>query len=356
MLRTSLSLHEAFQRRPALAGVAFVALVTLASCSCAPSTSDEQERVNRDPASASAPAPAITSSPPNLQASIPNADSSPASTASTATGEAVSLTGATPFESAFGYDPMTGQLGSRQYETLISECMAAAGFDYFPFEANDVQLGTARSQALQQPDPETWYLITLPFRRLEGFEPTSASAQRVDPNEALVNGLADAERAAYFQAFVGSPDGVPPNDGGGCVDDAALTLWGDRSGESPLVTSATEEVIAAALASISFQHVRQRWSQCMAAAGVDARDRKSLIDDIRRSYGAVYDSVATSNEVGPTALAIIERERVAASRDVDCDRETGYTVAWFAEVSAEQDLFLEQNPGFIAAFEESRQT
>ena len=191
---------------------------------------------------------------------------------------------------ADGLSPADDAAIARAEQNLIRDCMAKAGFTYFPFGARDGQ------PPAQAPGPGGQ---NVEQARADGFGGPDAArgSEPADDNSRYLGTLSAADQARYQQAEYGDPadqvtykgpDGaVVSTPRLGCTSAAESRLYGSaqdylRYSTYPGHIMAT--AAAATEAAPSYQHAQQAWLSCIHADGYGVKTPGEL----RRAALAPY--------------------------------------------------------------------
>lgn len=231
---------------------------------------------------------------------------------------------------------------NNQVEEAIAACMAAEGFDYVPkVDGTPTPVSGDEGTDLWRPDDRGWVerygygLTDNPYTDLAA----SAEPGPVDPNEAYLDGLTDAERQAYDEALTGRRPPADDEDEGSAPTLADLGCMGRAEsavrGERPALQQEDREIAEAIQAfdeelwlRPEFDAIDAAWAQCMTRAGFEGFTRQpdaleavfELEDDYWRGRSPKDDpDLGTTRD--PEYAAIGDREVTLALADLTC-RET----------------------------------
>ncbi|NTV38791.1 MAG: hypothetical protein HGA51_02375 [Demequinaceae bacterium] len=224
-----------------------------------------------------------------------------------------SLMGA-PDYSTIDYDAQ-----QQKIEELVAECMIAEGWEYIPvkYPSSDGVVGYTDEDEVARISREglgiTYYLLNDPSTDVPVDDPWTGF---VNPNDAYVASLTEAEQTAYYTSLNGtggSPilyqDGlardeaatdsaakVVVNDGdGGCQGEAYKAVAGDDITASPDYQEAIQvyydELQQRVDADPRTIELKADWSTCMKDAGYDYEDPQSYYDGIYTELQGRVDAV-----------------------------------------------------------------
>ncbi|MET2012256.1 hypothetical protein ABXJ56_11925 [Microbacterium chocolatum] len=232
-------------------------------------------------------------------------------------------------------------------EEVIAECMKEQGFDYIPAPPTPLgfDFNTWGSPELDDPD----WIDRWGYGIVDGPDQVQVTIPD-DPNEAIVEGLTDSERTAYYEALVGSPDaydadGLYDPSQGGCLGEAEIAdaaddpLRGDRF-------RALNDAVLAFYAELNEQQdivaLNARWAACMADEGEDGF--ASPLDPISEINVALQELVSEGGETAwdnPEIERLRERETALAHVDARCREAVDYR-------AAEEKVRFEAEERFVA--------
>ena len=249
--------------------------------------------------------------------------------------EAVSLTyDQSPINELLGIDIAlrSGDLVEleREAERKIVECMTRSGFEYI---AIDFAAQFATADGADDPDTRAYveangYGISI---RPAFDEP--ALDELVDPNDAIVEQLSDAELEAYELALFGEApvddQPVAPEDRSGCVAEAYDKVYAAQAelgtvenffGEFGPELSELEERF---LSDPRFLEIEAAWATCMSEAGFDVASRNEIFIERDRRMSDVAVDLDPEQEPTPALEARMEAvrewERNVAVAEWDCN-------------------------------------
>ncbi|MGC3953868.1 MAG: hypothetical protein QM804_06385 [Propionicimonas sp.] len=254
---------------------------------------------------------------------------------------------ATPQEVQAFYDEQ-----NRKTEKIVAECMTEQGFDYVPNVNNGgVVIGDDESENMYRPDERDWVekygygVINSPWQD-KGEVPEPEATQPVDPNEAYVQGLTEAEREAYYEALHGKPIESEPGDeeapeynweNQGCYGRAYHEVQGDNPWEleenKPLI-EALEKFWQSVQNDPGFAKLDADWAACMTDAGYAGfkkqGDAQESIYELTNKYweGAPQGEGEQDPTFGtikdPEYAKIADQEIPLALADLGCREKTDY--------------------------------
>lgn len=225
-----------------------------------------------------------------------------------------------------------------EVEEVVAACMREQGFEYTPVDWSQ-QPGT---RPAEEPEEE-WG--TLAFAERYGYGATTnpygdaaAAApeeELVDPNQAYVEQLSEAESAAYQEALHGTPPEGRAEDGGVEVDVDTAGCQGRAQREADEVGTgmdvetfdALQEAMDVMWQAVQddprMAEVNARWAACMADAGyaglaMPADAENVVIEKANAVYDEAYagrqlDETSTEEDVAAVEAAV--RERLAEITD-----------------------------------------
>jgi hypothetical protein len=247
----------------------------------------------------------------------------------------------TPIELVLGYDPLTGSSPQRKIEDLIVTCMAGQGFEYIAFYGSPEGILQVRKDTLEVPFQGGGYGVV---SALAGTaRNTGTDAISVDPNDAIVNRLGQAERDAYLVALRGTDSS--PN---GCAQTATKEAQGGSGDLEQLFDAVIlPEVDGLARSDLAYLEAADRWSTCMALQGVEFETRKTLLDDLKSQVAPLFEAVAQGTVDQAEIDSLYLYEIRVGDADLKCDSESGYSAAWARAIIAAEEQFLDRNPGLF---------
>ena len=184
-------------------------------------------------------------------------------------------------------------------EALIAKCMAAAGFDYQPVPADNAFGAPSEIERVEWVSEYGFGITELPD-----------DIDEDDRNFVYYTSLNDSSQQRYDQTLAAS-------DGAGCLQDttteAALQLGiGDIDGALATMESPLHHPDA--------QLIEAAWSDCAAAAGVDAPSILALTSQLSDEHNRLERSGADLTEFR-------ELEIAAATATIECTRERNAELA-----------------------------
>lgn len=232
-------------------------------------------------------------------------------------------------------------------EEVVAECMKEQGFDYIPAPPTPLGFDFNTWGSPELDDPawiERWG-----YGIVDGPDQVQVTIPE-DPNEAIVDGLSDSERTAYYEALVGSmdafdADGVYDPSKGGClghaeiVDAADDPLRGDRF-------RALNDAVMAFYTELNEQQdivaLNARWAACMADEGEDGFT--SPLDPVSEINVSLQELVKAGGETAwddPEIERLREREIALAQIDARCRESVDYR-------ATEKEVRFEEEERFVA--------
>lgn len=254
-------------------------------------------------------------------------------------------------------------------QQVIAACMKEQGFEYVPFV--DVGAPADPGSDPWRPEDRDWVekygygLTQSPYLELPQPETTAA----VDPNEAYVETLTDAERRAYDEARNGKPDVAPEgeSDGGapewrwqdaGCFGRAAHEVDGDDPWQQPenqQLVAAFRKFFDQRQSLPGLAELDARWAACMAEAGQtgfakqsDAQDSISTLTD-RYWEQRSDDSDDRGTMKDPDWEALADQEVSLALIDLTCREQVDYRQQQLRIQFAAEEQFLTDHAEELAA-------
>jgi hypothetical protein len=277
--------------------------------------------------------------------------------------------GPTPLERYFGSANEAAEGDAedmRRAEQLTADCMREHGYEYIPMEVPESGWGDEGDDG----DAESMRAVpSAEFIEQYGYgmfttDDDLSQVEAADPNDAALDAMSDAERAAWEDALYGTFDEATGESITlGCADEAAVEVYGDAS--------ATDEVFRALLVEMEALWTRidtdprvteaaRGWAGCMAEAGhpglsapVDAMDLVQLRFD-QLAAGATFPEEAVNGGepliLGDESVLAPEDRRTlrdyeiaVATADFACqDGDGGYfEVVYEVTVDVEQRFMAE---------------
>jgi hypothetical protein len=276
------------------------------------------------------------------------------------------------FEEAIGIDQASMNAREAKVQEAIRTCMKAEGFDYIPVDPSQ----SGMKIRFGGPDVGT----DAKSRRTMGYGITTGllakprSSQGSDPNEAIRNGLSDADRKAYDTALQGadaaaameagtgggrrvtrqvgsSAEAGPPKDQG-CFGKAQAEVPGGPE----TVGKDLKDMLSRVEADPRTVAANRKWAECMAHAGYtdfeQPRDAsRSVMDKMDALMGATPQGDGVTrfaiggDDIDQAKLADLRQEEITiAVADGKCQDDTGYRkVVDKVQHEAEQ-RFLDDHP------------
>lgn len=195
-------------------------------------------------------------------------------------------------------------------EEQIASCMAGEGFEYVPYVPRDPVSVTPDVGTLASiPDPD--YVRENGYGFAVSIE-ISRIAEAEDPNVAIVNNLADEERAEYHEALLGTVG----NETVGCARRF------DNETYQSVIAEQKDLVSEASIRLHSdprYIDIEVQWSRCMAEQGYDFRDRFQAIVEY---FGPQVSDLASSFDEAKLESLRQEEIRIAEA-DVACVEPVG---------------------------------
>jgi hypothetical protein len=246
-----------------------------------------------------------------------------------------------PVEAAIGFDPFS-DWNADAFNEAMGECLAEAGFEYFPRERPEATASqfTSRDEA-----EEYGYGISLSFFGSDD-QPTVT-----DPNTEYRAGLSSAAQAAYDLAYLGDGNRA------GCIQQVQTELYGSSGEVAAPIGELIDTIRERLRADSRYLDAEADWSACMSRAGYDFRSRDDIQNVLQNSVnellGAVPDpdnpNVVTYTDVNPSPefTALQQRERQIAVADFDCSTDSKLDEVAAAVTVELENRFLDENPSWI---------
>jgi hypothetical protein len=249
-------------------------------------------------------------------------------------------TGDLPGVKEFGLTEEEFTAHVEETQTLIADCMAAAGFDYIPVDVKTIEAaqGQMRMESgyTRRTYKEKWGLgVTTRFDN-----PVRDTG--LGPNLAIYEGLPEAERIAYERTlwgenpdadFVFTLDEEDFSDTGGCTREAVSQVFTPAQMKGTYVNP--KDVVIDADPRIIEAH--QRWSECMHDAGYEYEyDQDEIIEEYQDRLDELLEGDDPTTLTGSRAAALrkLQEEEIAVSLvDLQCQIE--YTDDVYREVELE---------------------
>lgn len=216
----------------------------------------------------------------------------------------------------------------KQSQELVAECMTAAGWEYIPVRYPDFDTGAVASDEDELARIQREGLGHA-YAALYAGTDTSASdaswADFVDPNEAYVASLTDAEKAAYDISLYGTEEEqaqtevtylqFDPTTGSefsmtasqsGCqgTSDAAVfdPVSGQTADDAAAIKRFWDELQERAKAEPRSIELDERWARCMRDAGYEYKDADAFTAATYAEFsGRVREVTGSASAVDPTA-------------------------------------------------------
>lgn len=172
------------------------------------------------------------------------------------------------------------------HQSLVAECMQAAGFDYVVALPNDVILERMSEEADAKGETLNLETIELPE----------------DPNEVILQSMSNAEVEAYLLEYWGDTDTGGSQEG--CYHSTFKGAWG----ADPYLDTTEDfgfDVEEAVLADQRVIAARDTYLECMASNGFRVTGPNAILDDVEVARQEAQDSGSEE------ALEIFEDWRVA---------------------------------------------
>ncbi len=200
----------------------------------------------------------------------------------------------------------------RDAQERIAVCMSEQGFEYIPYVQSQGQGGFSGPESEEEFVAQYGFGIAttlLEDQRMGEMDEAEMEAEAAkDPNNAIVEAMADAERDAYYEALHGEQPDIDFEsmteeeinaahelfEPSGCYNDAYEELWGGGADQAfyeqfgPLM----EDLYANLDSDPRIAEMESKWSECMADKGFDFTDRNDVeVFLLRRleEVGAITD-------------------------------------------------------------------
>jgi predicted small secreted protein len=220
-------------------------------------------------------------------------------------------------------------------ELLIEECMAAAGFRYWPVPVGSVEERQGSGYVL---DDVGW---AREYGYGTQFQDRLAALQQNDPNHPYANALPEGERLRYSDVLNGNPSaglltaelptgGAVQTPSDSCVAQAKGELYGDfpawfqaEKVATGLVGLYAEDLVA----DERFEAALAAWSACMRERGHDYPDPPAIREDLPRLTEGLREGRARAVEkelaVAEATCAVRETALVDTTRDLETEYRDG---------------------------------
>jgi hypothetical protein len=286
-------------------------------------------------------------------------------------------TQAASFEEALGLDQASMQAREAQVQEKVRACMKAEGFDYIPVDpSNSSMQFRVTGPGAGNDDPEFRKKNGYGIATMLGARRSSADASS-DPNQAIREGLSDADREAYELALFGEANvggagergiRITRRAGGGSGDGPALEERGCFGKAQAAVPGGPAELgddlrdlFERIEADPRLIAANQEWAACMADAGYPDFDTpraivahlvqqmNQLSGDSEPEEGGRTTFVIGDADIDQEALAELKVEELElAGLDDDCAEETGRSKVEEEVREEAQARFLEEHPDLAA--------
>ncbi|MGC3953882.1 MAG: hypothetical protein QM804_06455 [Propionicimonas sp.] len=264
-------------------------------------------------------------------------------------------------------------------QKVVAQCMTEQGFEYTPFVEGGGTVATGDSDENPwRPDDRDWvekygYGATQnPYQDIPEPEPN----QQVDPNQAYVESLTEAEQTAYYDALNGKPREVAE---GGSDDDAPAWKWEEAGcfgrayheieGKDPWQQEENKPIMAAiqkffdgVQSGPEFAKLDADWAACMTDAGrpgfakqPDAQDSiYQLTDQYWKDRSPKDDGSEQDDTLGtmkdPEWAELADQEIPLALADLECREKTDYRQAQLRIRFAAEEEFITDHKAELDAF------
>ena len=238
-------------------------------------------------------------------------------------------------------------------QELVAQCMTEQGFEYVPFVEGGITVPDGDGgENRWRPEDRDWVerygygVVHNPYQD----DPQPEPSPQVDPNQAYVESLTEAEQQAYYDALNGKPREVPEGDPGddvpewkweeaGCFGLAYHEIEGTDPWQQPEnqpIMAALQKLYEEVQSGPGFAELDAEWSACLAEAGHDGFARQPdaqnsiyrLTDQYWEDISARDDGSDQDPDLGtmrdPAYAALAEREIPLALADLDCREKTDY--------------------------------
>lgn len=237
---------------------------------------------------------------------------------------------------------------TEKYESIMKQCMEAQGFDYVVAKAPAA--GTAgKGGGLTSPrkwvEEHGYGVVETTFQPADHLSDLDS-----DPNSTYVDGLSDAQRAAYDMARDGKvADGGNPDDldwqDKGCNGKASHEAYPQPDGTPPPILEDAQTFLGSLITDPKVTAIDAEWSTCMKDAGYPGQERRMGGKDVSftekaSTYGAAHPD-ATSED--PEVVKMKADKITQALADWDCADEMHYETRFFAALGDLEKDYIAQH-------------
>lgn len=175
-----------------------------------------------------------------------------------------------------------------QGQSLVRDCMASHGFEYVPFIRSVPSIAESLSDEERVELYGFGYATELvPIDDDLEYDPKypQEEDEPIDPNDAIIDSLSEAEKDAYFEARYGDD---PNLDVGGC-DRLRFEASIPRLAVFDAFYSGFEDATQRAQADPRMHQLLHDWVECMHDAGFPFSDRDEMLDDLAQKVEPFED-------------------------------------------------------------------
>lgn len=236
----------------------------------------------------------------------------------------------------------------RERQTLITECMAAQGFEYQPVDygqnfffgpGNDLD-PTSREFVEKYGFGFSTYEEEFAVEEEAAFESEEAAGAFSDPNQEYVDGLSESAREAYYAALYGDQPEFDPSfteeemeeafeenpelfGPQGCEGEAYTETQGGQQAVYVALQDEMQDLFERMQADPRIAAWEQDWAACMADAGYTFTKMEEIYEELERRMNTIYESqdpgaAVTEEEV--EAMTPEEREAFFEESQPEPDR------------------------------------
>lgn len=276
------------------------------------------------------------------------------------------------FEQALGIDDASLQAREAKVQEAVRACMKTEGFDYIPTDASNSHMKFAiagAGNAGSAKDLRTkGYGITTGF----GDRPQQSGQADKDPNEAIRNGLSDADKTAYDRALYGSSAvNRGSDDKGGAGFHIQVSAGSAGGKDGPSSTNADDGCFGKAQRDTpggpqklgaSLHDLQQRidsdprlvtanrdWAACMSTSGYSSWETPDKIPDylihkMQEVLGAGDGPINIGEQDQAKLGTLRDEELTIAKADADCRDKTGRDATATKVQDEAKERFLAEHP------------
>ncbi|MFN0029136.1 MAG: hypothetical protein ACKV2O_18415 [Acidimicrobiales bacterium] len=252
-----------------------------------------------------------------------------------ADGEVTAAAASSPIAELLGFSADPADQGAqqqrymeqeREVQDAIAACMAEEGFDYTPVDPSTFMgpVGAVEDLPYDSREFAEKYGLGMSTRFEENFTVPSPADMPVDPNQAMIEGLSESQREAYYKALHGeqpqfdpteTPDSMMAWEPSGCDGDARKNIdksqgfyqeFGEQMGEIYERIENDPELVAA----------EKKWATCMADKGFEYENPQAMHEEASTKMNALMGMQEATMATTMVASAESDGESV----------ETGVTI------------------------------